>query len=61
MNDDELFVRLIYYATVHLNRQEEDAWLLSFGYLLDLWEVHRQFMGWAKPKEHLTLDDVLPF
>jgi len=56
-----LFIRLIYYGTVHLNRAEDEVWLMPLGWLLDLWEVHKQAMGWAKPKAELTLDDVMPF
>ena len=60
MSDEEAFTRLIYFATVHLNRTEEDAWLLPLGYLLDLWECHRQFLGLAKPKMELFVEDVIP-
>jgi hypothetical protein len=27
VSDDELFTRLLYYGTVHLNRSEEETWL----------------------------------
>ena len=43
--DEELFTRLIYYGTVQLRRTEEETWLMSIGYLLDLWECHKQFLG----------------
>ena len=39
-----MFTRLIYYATVPLRRTEEEAWLMPFGYLLDLWEYNRQVL-----------------
>ena len=35
--------------------------LLPFGLLLDLWECHKQFLGLAKPKRELTIDDVIPY
>ena len=31
---------------------------MPFGLLMDLWECHKQFMGIAKPKQVLTIDDV---
>ena len=61
MSDAESFTRLIYFGTVHLNRTEEETWLLPLGYLLDLWECHRQFLGMAKPKVELFIEDVIPF
>jgi len=56
-----LFTRLIYYATVPLRRSEEEAWLMPFGYLMDLWECHKQFTGLAKPKRELFIDDIIPY
>jgi len=61
VSDAESFTRLIYFGTVHLNRTEEETWLLPLGYLLDLWECHRQFLGMAKPKVELFIEDVIPF
>jgi hypothetical protein len=55
-----LFTRLIYYGTVHLNRSEEETWLTPIGLLLDLWECHKQFLGYAKPKVELFIDEVIP-
>ena len=60
MNDEELFIRLIYYGTVHLNRSEEETWLMPLGLLMDFWECHRQFLGMAKPKVEYMIDDVIP-
>ena len=60
VSDEELFTRLIYYATVPLRRSEEEAWLMPFGYLLDLWECHKQFNGISKPKRELFIDDIIP-
>ena len=56
-----MFTRLIYYATVPLRRTEEAARLMPFGDLLDLWECHKQFLGLAKPKRELSIDDVIPY
>ena len=61
MNDDEVFTRLLYYGTVHLNRSEEETWLLPIGLLMDLFECHKQFLGIAKPKVETFVDDVIPF
>ena len=60
MSDEESFTRLIYYGTVHLRRTEEETWLLPLGYLLDLMECHRQYLGIAKPKMELFIEDILP-
>lgn len=38
----------------------EEVWLTPFGFLLDLWECHRQFLGMAKPKRELSIDDIIP-
>jgi len=55
-----LFTRLLYYGTVHLNRSEEETWLMPLGFLLDLWECHKQFLGMAKPKRELFIDEIIP-
>ncbi|NCD10277.1 MAG: hypothetical protein EOL98_12810 [Negativicutes bacterium] len=60
VSDQELFTRLIYYGTVHLNRNEDEVWLLPIGYLMDLWECHKQFTGISKPRVDYTIDDVIP-
>jgi len=60
VSDEEMFTRLLYYGTVHLNRSEEEAWLTPLGLLLDLWECHRQFLGIAKPDREYDIDDVIP-
>ena len=60
MTDEEIFTRLLYYATVHLNRSEAVFWLTAIGEMLDLWECHKQHMGWAQPKRELFIDDVVP-
>ena len=61
MNDDELFTRLIYYGTAQLHLGSEEVWLMPFGFLLDLWECHKQFTGLAKPKRELFIDDIIPY
>lgn len=34
---------------------------MPMGYLLDLWELHRQFMGWSKPKQgKKRVSDIIP-
>ena len=55
-----MFTRLIYYGTVQLRRTEEEVWLMPIGYLLDLWECHKQFLGIAKPKRELFIDEIIP-
>jgi len=55
-----LFTRLLYYGTVHLNRTEAETWLTPIGLLMDLWECHRQFLGLAKPKREMFIEDIIP-
>jgi len=55
-----LFTRLLYYGTVHLRRTEEETWLTPLGLLLDLLECHKQYIGVAKPKVEIFIDDVIP-
>ena len=38
----------------------EDFWLCPLGLFMDLWECHKQYVGIAKPKVELCIDDVLP-
>ena len=61
VTDAELFTRLFYYGTAQLGFTPEETMLLPFGLLLDLWECHKQFLGMAKPKRELTIDDVIPY
>ena len=60
MSDDEILTRLLYAGTVHLNRTEQEVWLMPLGYLLDLWECHRQYHGMAKPKREYFIDELMP-
>jgi len=55
-----LFTRLIYYGVTQLGRNEEDVWLMAIGDLLDQWEIHKQFIGMAKPKVEISIDDIIP-
>jgi hypothetical protein len=54
-----LFARLVYYGVTQLGRNEEDVWLMAIGDLLDQWEIHKQFIGMAKPKDELFIDDII--
>lgn len=60
MTDDELFTRLFYYGTAQLHLSSDEVWLAPFGFLLDLWECHRQFLGLAKPRREVYIDEVIP-
>ncbi|WP_461206128.1 hypothetical protein [Clostridium sp. DL1XJH146] len=60
MSDEELFIRLIYYGIAQLNKREESVWLMPIGYLMDLWECHKQFIGISKPRKEYFIDDVIP-
>lgn len=60
VSDEELFTRLLYYATVQMGRSEQEAWLMPIGHLMDLWECHKQFLGLARPKRELFIDDIIP-
>jgi hypothetical protein len=53
VSDEELFTRLLYYGTVQLNRSEEEVWLMPIGYLLDLWECHKQFFRAGETKAYV--------
>lgn len=34
---------------------------MPIGYLMDLWECHKQFIGISKPKEYLSIDNLIPY
>ena len=55
-----MLTRLLYIGTVHLNRTEQEVWLMPLGYLLDLNECHRQYNGLAKPKRTYFIEDIIP-
>ena len=60
MNDAELFTRLFYYGTAQLHLGSEEVWLMPCGFLLDLWECHKQFIGISKPKREAAIDEIVP-
>ena len=33
---------------------------MPVGDLLDQWEIHKQFLGLAKPKREYYIDDAIP-
>jgi len=55
-----LFARLVYYGVTQLGRKEQEVWLMAVGDLLDQWEIHKHFIGIAKPKVELFIDDIIP-
>jgi len=34
---------------------------MPIGQLLDLWEIHKQFLGIAKPKTEWYIEDIIPY
>ena len=60
MSDEETLTRLLYAGTVHLNRSEQEVWMMPMGYLMDLWECHRQYHGLAKAKREYFIDELIP-
>ncbi|MDD3400989.1 MAG: hypothetical protein PHT58_05105 [Eubacteriales bacterium] len=38
----------------------DEVWLTPFGLLLDLWECHKQYNGFAKPKRVVYIDELIP-
>ena len=60
MTDDETFTRLYYYGTVQMGMRAEDFWLCPLGLFMDLWECHKQYVGMAKPKREIFIDDLIP-
>jgi hypothetical protein len=38
----------------------EETWLTPIGFLLDLWECHKQYNGMAKPARERFIDDIFP-
>lgn len=55
-----MFARLIYYGVTQLGRSEQEVWLMVIGDLMDQWEIHKQFIGIAKLKVELFVDDIIP-
>lgn len=54
------FARFLYIGVTQLHRPEEEVLLMPLGELMDQWEIHKQFMGWAKPKHEVFIDDIIP-
>ena len=55
-----MFTRLMYYGISQLRLSMDEVWLMPFGYLLDLWECHKQYNGLAVPKREHYIDDIIP-
>jgi hypothetical protein len=43
-----------------MGMSEDDFWFSPLGLFMDLLECHKQFLGIAKPKVELSIDDVMP-
>ena len=39
--------------------KQDEFWLMPFGLFMDLWEGHRQYNGISKPKQNLTIDEII--
>lgn len=50
----------MYYGISQLRLSMDEVWLMPFGYLLDLWECHKQYNGLAVPKREHYIDDIIP-
>lgn len=51
---------MIFYGVSLLHRTEDEVWLMPIGYLLDQWEIYKQFNNLAKPKREIFIDDIIP-
>src|SRR5699024_5626286 len=40
---------------------KKEVLLMPIGHLLDQWEIHKQFTGLTKPKNELSIDDIIPY
>ena len=60
MSDNEFFTRLYYYGTVQMGMNPDQFWLMPFGFFMDLWTCHKQFIGTEKPKQEVYIDDIIP-
>ncbi len=60
VSDEESFARLIFYGTTLLGRAESQVWLMPLGYLLDQWEIYKQFHGLSKSKREYGIDEIIP-
>ena len=50
----------MYYGVSQLRLSMGEVWLMPFGYLLDLWECHKQYNSLAVPKRERCIDDIIP-
>ena len=60
VTDAELFTWLFYYGTAQLGFTPEETMLLPWAAAGSV-GVPQQFLGLAKPKRELTIDDVIPY
>ena len=61
MTDDETFTRLYHSGRFVMGMSENEFWLMPIGLFLDLWCVHKQWLGIEKPVREQTIDDVIPY
>ena len=38
----------------------DEFWLMPIGLFLDLWTIHKQFLGMEKPQKTWSIDDIIP-
>mgnify|MGYP004468042915 FL=1 len=51
----------MYYGVCQMHLSQDEFWLMPFGLFMDLWECHRQYNGISKPKQNLTIDEIIPY
>ena len=54
------FARFVYIGVTQLRKPEEEVLLTPLGELMDQWELHKQFLGIAKPKREVFIEDIIP-
>ena len=54
------FARFVYIGVTQLGKPEEEVLLTPLGELMDQWELHKQFLGIAKPKREVFIEDIIP-
>ena len=47
-------------GVTQLRKPEEEVLLTPLGELMDQWELHKQFLGIAKPKREVFIEDIIP-
>lgn len=50
----------VYRSNTQLRKPEEEVLLTPLGELMDQWELHKQFLGIAKPKREVFIEDIIP-